>query len=52
MNPKTVVCIVLIIALTSAVCSARRSSNKALPFRQFLRELSKNEDSGTPEEVR
>ena len=52
MNPKTVVCIVLMIALTSAFCSARRSSNKALPFRQLLRELSKNEDSRIPEEVR
>lgn len=51
MNPKTVVCIVLMIALTSAVCSARRSSNKALPFRQLLRELSKNEDSRIPEET-
>ncbi|KAJ7387365.1 hypothetical protein OS493_004359 [Desmophyllum pertusum] len=41
MNLKTAIVIVLVTALTTAVCSASRGIDEDIPYRQLLRELRK-----------
>jgi len=41
MNTKIVTLVVLVTALVAAICSASRSSDEDMPYRQRLRELRK-----------
>lgn len=41
MNTKTVVLVVLVTALATAICSANRGFDEDMPYRQLLRELRK-----------
>lgn len=41
MNPKTVILIVFVTTLASAICSAIRGSDEDMSYRQLLRELRK-----------